>query len=281
MMPVRLGAAIRLLRTKKGMTQRSLAEALHVTDKAVSKWERGLCVPDICLIPSLAKALGVSVGDLFLEGSNDDTPSHLLQIYEKSADVRTPLHIILGCVDLISRYRDDPELFKRYRDSIKISGEYLLSVFEKAQNTEDLHHLLSEKNLSRCKPFPTANFSGKRFLVVEDMEVNRDIAAEILRDTGAAIEFAEDGLECVERVASVPAGYYDLILMDIRMPNMDGLAATQKLRQMGVTVPIIAMTANVSQQDKQAALNAGMNAFTEKPVLIDQFFSTIHEWLKE
>ena len=85
----------------------------------------------------------------------------------------------------------------------------------------------------------------------------------------------------MERVASVPAGYYDLILMDIRMPNMDGLAATQKLRQMGVTVPIIAMTANVSQQDKQAALNAGMNAFTEKPVLIDQFFSTIHEWLKE
>ena len=280
MTPVRLGGAIRLLRTKKGLTQQALAKALHVTDKAVSKWERGLCVPDICLFPSLASALGVSVGDLFLESSNDDTPSHLLQIYQKSADVRTPLHIMLGCVELISRYRDSPELFNRYLASLRISGEYLLSVLEKVRNTDDLQHLLSENSASRDRPSTSADFSGRRFLLVDDIAVNREIGAELLRDTGALLEFAEDGHRCVEMVLSAPAGYYDLILMDISMPVMDGLEATKRLRQLGVTLPIIAMTANVSEPDKRAALAAGMNAFTEKPVIPERLFSEISRCLE-
>lgn len=280
MTPARLGAAIRLLRTEKGMTQQALAKELHVTDKAVSKWERGLCVPDICLFPSLAKVLGVTVGDLFQASSNDDTPSHLFKIYEQSADVRTPLHIILGCVDLINRYRDNPELFNRYRDSIRISGEYLLSVFEKAQSAGELQRLLSEKDSSRYDPMVSVDFSGRRFLVVEDIAVNREIAAELLRDTGAQVEFAEDGHQCVDRVTSAPAGYYDLILMDIRMPTMDGLEATQRLRRMGFALPIIAMTANVTPQDRQAALDAGMNAFAEKPIFVDKLFAAIRECLE-
>ena len=281
MTPARLGAAIRLLRTKKGMTQRALAKELHVTDKAVSKWERGLCVPDICLFSNLANALGVSVADLFQESSNDDTPSHLPQIYEKAADVRTPLHIILGCVDLISRYRDNPELFNRYRDSIRISGKYLLSVFDTVQNMGDLQHLLSERTPSRYKPSEPVDFSGKRFLVVEDIAVNREIAAGLLRDTGAQVEFAENGHQCVDMVSSAPAGYYDLVLMDISMPIMDGLEATQKIRQMGLTLPIIAMTANVSEQDRKAALDAGMNAFTEKPIFVEKLLSAISSCLNE
>ena len=281
MTPERLGAAIRMLRTNRGMTQQVLAKALHVTDKAVSKWERGLCVPDICLFPSLAGALGVSVADLLVESSNDETPSHLCQIYEKSADVRTPLHIILGCVDLITRYRDNEELFNRYRDSIRISGEYLLSVFDEARNTGELQHLLREKISSRRRPVTAVDYSGKRFLVVEDIEVNREIAAELLRDTGAAVEFAEDGHLCVEMIASSPAGYYDLVLMDISMPNMDGLEATRRLRQMGFSIPIIAMTANVSRQDRKAALEAGMNAFTEKPIFVDRLFAAISACLGE
>lgn len=279
MTPVRLGAAIRMLRTQKGMTQRALAEELHVTDKAVSKWERGLSVPDICLFPSLAGALGVSVADLLVESSNDDTPSHLFKIYEKSADVRTPLHIILGCADLVSRYRDNPELFHRYLDSIRISGEYLLSILEKAQNTGDFHLLLRGKKASRAKAGAAADYSGRRFLVVEDIEVNREIAAELLRDTGAALEFAEDGHVCVDRVTAAPAGYYDLILMDIGMPGMDGLEATQRLRQMGIDTPIIALTANVSEQDRRAALDAGMNAFAEKPIFVEKLFALIDQCL--
>lgn len=275
MTPIRLGAAIRLLRTNKGMTQQALAKELHVTDKAVSKWERGLCVPDICLFPSLASALGVSVADLFQESTNDETPSHLVQIYEKAADVRTPLHIILGCVDLISRYRDNPELFNRYRDSIRISGKYLLSLFDKVQDIGEINQLLNERSAPRHKPPESVDFSGRRFLVVEDIAVNREIAAEQLRDTGAMVEFAENGHQCVDMVSSSPAGYYDLILMDIGMPIMDGLEATQRIRRMGLTMPIIALTANVSEQDRRAALDAGMNAFTEKPIFVERLLSAI------
>ncbi len=281
MTPVRLGAAIRLLRTQRGMTQQALAEELHVTDKAVSKWERGLSVPDICLFPSLASALGVSVADLLVESSNDETPGHLFKIYEKSADVRTPLHIILGCVDLVNRYRDDAELFTRYLDSIRISGEYLLSILEKAQTAGELHHLLRQQKPSPARPGASADYSGKRFLVVEDIEVNREIAAELLRDTGAAVEFAENGRGCVERVLSVPAGYFDLILMDIAMPVMDGLTATRELRRQGVALPIIAMTANVSEQGRKAALDAGMDAFAEKPIFVEKLFSAIDACLEK
>lgn len=275
MTPERLGSAIRLLRVKNGLTQRALAKELHVTDKAVSKWERGLCAPDICLFPALAGALGVSVGDLFLESYDDETPSHLVQIYERSADVRAPLHIILGCADLISRYRDDPELFNRYRDSIRVSGEYLLSVFDRARGRADLEHLLSEAKPACRAPRASVDFSGRRFLVAEDIAVNREIAAEQLRATGAELDFAEDGRQCVDMVASAPPDRYDLILMDISMPVMDGLEATRRLRRLGYAMPIIAMTANVSAQDRQAALDAGMNAFAEKPIFVEKLFSAI------
>ena len=274
---VRLGSYIRGLRLQKGLTQQALAEKLHVTDKAVSKWERGLSLPDIFLFPGLAAALGVSTGDLLLEFSEEEeTPSSLVRIYEKAADVRTPLHIILGCVDLIGKHRDDQELADRYLESIRISGEYLLSLLNQVRDAGELKHLLSQQPAGRSKSSAAYSFAGKRFLVAEDIEVNREIAAELLKDTGAAVELAEDGQICVDMVSAAPPGYYDLIFMDINMPNMDGLAATRRLRQMGYTMPIIAMTANVSEQDKKAALDAGMDAFTEKPIFADLLFSTVH-----
>ncbi len=80
-------------------------------------------------------------------------------------------------------------------------------------------------------------------------------------------------------VSSAPAGYYDLVLMDINMPVMNGLEATKRLREMGFTLPIIAMTANVGDRDKRAALDAGMNAFVEKPVRVEKIFSEIAKCL--
>ena len=126
---------------------------------------------------------------------------------------------------------------------------------------------------------PAADFSGKRFLVAEDIEVNREIAAALLGKTGAVVEFAGEGRRCVEMVSSAPAGYYDLVLMDINMPVMDGLEATKRLRQMGFTLPIIAMTANVGERDRRAALDAGMDAFAEKPVRVEKLFSEIAKCL--
>ena len=122
---------------------------------------------------------------------------------------------------------------------------------------------------------PLVDFSGRRILVVDDIEVNREIAAELLGKTGAMVEFAEEGRQCVEMVSSVPPGYYDLILMDINMPVMDGLEATKRLRQMGFALPIIAMTANVGDRNRRAAFDAGMDAFMEKPVRVEELFSEI------
>ncbi len=279
MNPARLGAFIRSIRISKGMTQQSLAKALHVTDKAVSKWERGLSLPDICLFSNLANVLNVSTCDLLLECSDEETPSHLVQIYENSADIRAPLHIILGCAELLRKYRENDGLFDRYLESIRISGEYLLAVAEKVKCPGRLDHLLSQPNLPSRTPVINYDFTGKRILVVEDMEVNREIAAEILRGTGASVDFAEDGQVCLDMVSSSPPDYYDLILMDISMPRMDGLEATRKLRQKGYSLPIIAMTANVSEQDRNAAMEAGMNAFSEKPIFIEKLVTVMSEYI--
>ena len=281
MNPARLGAFIRSIRISKGMTQQSLAEALHVTDKAVSKWERGLSLPDICLFSRLANVLSVSTSDLLLECSDEETPSHLVQIYENDADIRAPLHIILGCAELLRKYRENDRLFDRYLESIRISGEYMLAVAEKEKHPGRLDRLLSQQGQPSRTPVIAYDFTGKRFLIVEDMEVNREIAAEILRSTGASLDFAEDGQICLDMVSSSPPEYYDLILMDISMPRMDGLEATRKLRQAGCSVPIIAMTANVSEQDRNAAMEAGMNAFAEKPIFMEKLFAVMSKYIQK
>ena len=125
-MSTTFGSYIRSLRTQNGMTQAQLADRLCVTDKAVSKWERDLSYPDITLFPRLADLLGVTVDDLLRESKNGGQPSRLLQIFEMSHDIRTPLHIILGCANMASLHHEDTALLLRYLESIRISGEYPL-----------------------------------------------------------------------------------------------------------------------------------------------------------
>ena len=116
----------------------------------------------------------------------------------------------------------------------------------------------------------TVDFAGKRLLLVEDNELNREIACEILREEGFEIDEAADGVIAVEMVRKAPAGYYDLILMDIQMPRMNGYEAARTIRSMKgderSEIPIIAMTANAFEEDKKAALDAGMNDDIGKPI---------------
>lgn len=107
-----LGSCIRSLRIQNQMTQTQLADQLGVTDKAVSKWERDLSYPDIALFPKLADVLGVTVNDLLRECGEDCRPSKLPQAFEMSRDIRTPLHIILGFVEIAKQNHDD--LFLRW-----------------------------------------------------------------------------------------------------------------------------------------------------------------------
>ncbi len=115
-----------------------------------------------------------------------------------------------------------------------------------------------------------ADFSGKRILLVEDIELNREIAEVILQESGFVVETAPDGTDAVAMVAQSEEGYYDAILMDVQMPIMNGYEATRTIRDLQrtdvKTVPIIAMTANALEEDREAALKNGMNAHIAKPI---------------
>ena len=125
-----------------------------------------------------------------------------------------------------------------------------------------------------------ADFSGKRVLLAEDNEMNQMIAVENLENVGFAVEVANDGLEAVEKVSANSAGYYDVILMDIQMPKMDGYEAARRIRAMPepekASVPIVAVTANAFGEDCEAALKAGMNKHLAKPYDIPQIIQTLY-----
>lgn len=113
-------------------------------------------------------------------------------------------------------------------------------------------------------------FRGKRVLIVEDNELNREITSELLKDEGFLIEEATNGVEAIDKVIHSKSGYFDLILMDIQMPVMDGYKATREIRRMKESalagIPIVAMTANTFEEDKKKCFAAGMNGHIEKPI---------------
>ena len=123
------------------------------------------------------------------------------------------------------------------------------------------------------------DFSGKRILLAEDNELNAEIAITILEEMGFTVDCAEDGIFCVNKLEKEPAGTYDLILMDVQMPNMNGYKATQVIRRLPdrekANIPIIAMTADAFAEDRKRALEVGMNGHIAKPINPDQIKETL------
>ena len=123
------------------------------------------------------------------------------------------------------------------------------------------------------------NLRGKHVLLAEDNDLNAEIAMTILEETGLVIERVEDGIQCVDKVEQMPSGTYDLILMDIQMPNMDGYKATRCIRHLDdkkkAEIPIIAMTANAFAEDRKRAFDAGMNGHIAKPIDIEKLRAVI------
>lgn len=128
-----------------------------------------------------------------------------------------------------------------------------------------------------------ADFTGKRILLVEDNELNREIAEAILSETGFTVEAAPDGTDAVDMVSRSEEYYYDAVLMDVQMPVMDGYEATRTIRSLPrqdvKSLPIIAMTANAMDEDKENALKSGMNAHIAKPLDIDLFLKVLGKYL--
>ncbi|MCI8855618.1 MAG: response regulator [Clostridiaceae bacterium] len=146
--------------------------------------------------------------------------------------------------------------------------------------------LLVANNLiekEEARSWTEADFSGRRILLVEDNELNREIAEAILEETGFTVESAPDGTDAVAMVRQSEPHYYDAILMDVQMPVMDGYEATRTIRALpredAENIPIIAMTANAMEEDKEAALKNGMNDHIAKPLDIDLFLSVLGKYI--
>ena len=132
-------------------------------------------------------------------------------------------------------------------------------------------------------PWTTADFKGKRVLLVEDIELNREIAEFILTEAGFLVDCAPDGTDAVSMMEKAEENYYDVILMDVQMPIMNGYEATRSIRNMQrkdvKDLPIIAMTANALEEDKEAALKNGMSAHIAKPLDMDVFISVLNKFV--
>ena len=133
-------------------------------------------------------------------------------------------------------------------------------------------------------PADTSELQSIRILLAEDNEMNAEIAMAILEEVGFEVEHAADGIVCVDMLEKADAGYYDLILMDIQMPNMNGFKATEHIRKLPekakANIPIIAMTANAFEEDRKNAVKAGMNGHISKPINVDDLMRTLSDILK-
>ena len=191
---------------------------------------------------------------------NDDTPIIILTAYDWS-DIE-----VEAKAAGVTAFCSKPMFISDLRETLMSAlGQKL---------TDASQELLPEKN---------ADFKDKHILLVEDNELNREIAQEILREYGFRVDTAENGEVAVEKVSTAAPGSYDLVLMDVQMPVMDGYTATRKIRALDdparAKLPILAMTANAFDEDRRNALESGMNGFLSKPIVIGDLVQELRKIL--
>ena len=191
---------------------------------------------------------------------NDDTPIIILTAYDWS-DIE-----VEAKAAGVTAFCSKPMFLSDLRETLMSAlGQKL---------TDASQELLPEKN---------ADFKDRHILLVEDNELNREIAQEILREYGFRVDTAENGEVAVEKVSTAAPGSYDLVLMDVQMPKMDGYTATRKIRALDdparAKLPILAMTANAFDEDRRNALESGMNGFLSKPIVIGDLVQELRKIL--
>ena len=214
-------------------------------------------------------------------GMSDEFAQKVFEAFEREKDSTVDtiqgtglgMSIVKGIVDLMGGTIEV--------NTKKGSGtEFVINLSFLIQTEEDIKkNYEDEKQKNPAK----VDFTGKRVLLVDDIQVNRMISAKLLEKSGFAVETAENGQEAVDKVKDAKAGYYDVILMDIQMPVMDGYEASAAILKLNdkekASVPIIAMTANAFAEDKKRALDAGMKGHIAKPIDIKNLLDTLSEIL--
>lgn len=211
-------------------------------------------------------------------------------LFKMSHELRTPLNAILGFAHIALREIDDNEKVKEYLNYIIDSAEELLNIENNNINVlytgKEMSPSQTEANIPQAISFNAEEniLAGKKILLVEDNQLNALIAQTVLEDWKVKIDIAENGQIAVEKISSSSPGDYDLILMDIQMPVMDGFVATERIRALEnkqlAEIPIIALTANTSVSDYERARNCGMNDVLGKPLNPKRMYETFCSILK-
>lgn len=217
---------------------------------------------------------------------NEVKTSYLRRI---SHDIRTTINSICGMVAIGEHYPEDLEKQQEAREKILASARYLLDLMNGVLDLNDLEagmqKLQEDSGESPAEKKEPASIRGAKILLVEDDEINMEIADFMLRDNGAEVVKAWDGQAAVERFRESAPHEFDVILMDLMMPRMNGLEAARTIRAMkredAASVPIIAMTANAFLDDRESCMRAGMNDHVSKPVNTDHLIATIAGYLQK
>ncbi|MDD5901669.1 MAG: response regulator [Lachnospiraceae bacterium] len=213
-------------------------------------------------------------------GMSEEFQKHLFEMFERErtstvsrlqgtglglAIVKQIVSFLGGTIQVISRQGEGTEFIIRLSME-SVAGE---------QTQKETNCLREEK----------PNLAGKRILLVEDNELNREIASELLDNEGVEVETAEDGSVALSKLMNSTPGYFDLIIMDIQMPVMDGYTATQEIRQLPderlANIPIVAMTANAFDEDKKKAFDVGMDGYIAKPIDVPELMEILAQILGE
>ena len=243
--------------------------SLRVSERNMSS--KGVALFDFCVTDT-----GVGMSKEFVESVFDPFSRENTQINKEESGAGLGLAITKNLVDMMGgkiRVTSRPEKGTEFVVSIELK-----LVKNKTGKPQALSHQTMVKQKEHY------DFNGKRVLVVEDNSLNMEIAVALLMDEGIEVDTAEDGAEAVKKVSESAPGYYDLVLMDIQMPVMDGYEATTKIRALEdkklADIPIIAMTANAFEEDRKNAFAAGMNAHIPKPISISVLNSTMKKILE-
>jgi Signal transduction histidine kinase len=168
----------------------------------------------------------------------------------------------------------------RVKSKQKVGSTFTVEIPFKVMDEAAIEEFKASHTMSD-DPVEDISFNGKKVLLVEDNEMNREIAEEILDEAGLIVETAEDGEQAVKAVLNNGMYYYDFILMDIQMPVMNGYEATRAIRSLpnGNSITIIALSANAFEEDRQKSLDEGMNAHIAKPINIKELFGTLAKFI--